>query len=69
VDKNKKFFIWVSILVFSVLSMSVLSLTKLGTIGDGDPTLTPLRIINTNIILLSAAVWYIINYLRKNNKQ
>ena len=68
-DKNKKFFIWVSILVFSVLSMSVLSLTKLGTIGDGDPTLTPLRIINTNIILLSAAVWYIINYLRKNNKQ
>lgn len=57
----------VNILIFFILLVSALSLTKLGAIADGDPILTPLRIINTNIILLSVAVWYVINYLRKKD--
>ena len=66
-DKNIKFSIWVSILVYAVIFWSVLSLMKLGARGDGDPILTPLRMINTDIIALSVAVLYIINHLGKKD--
>ena len=65
--KNKKFSVWISILIYSVMLLSGLSLMKLGARGDGDPIYTPLRIINTNIIFLSVAVLYIINNLDKKD--
>ena len=47
---------------------SLLGLTKLGSIGDGDPLLSPLRIINRNIASVSFAVFLIIVYLLRKDK-
>ena len=65
---SKKVLVIISMLVLSVLSWSVVSLTKLGVSGDGDPILSPLRIINRNVEGLSLAVLGIIIYLWKKDK-
>ena len=42
---------------------SIASLSKLGITGDGDPILSPLRILNRDIIFLAVSVLLVIIYL------
>ncbi|MEK7479290.1 MAG: hypothetical protein AAB634_02025 [Patescibacteria group bacterium] len=42
---------------------SILSLGNLGDIEDGDPILTPLRIINRDVMGLTIAIFLIVIYL------
>ncbi|HLA25787.1 MAG TPA: hypothetical protein VJ028_01345 [Patescibacteria group bacterium] len=63
----KKFSVSI-ILILIVIFFSIASLLKLGGIGDGDPIMTPLRLLNRNDILLGTAILLIIAYLWKKDK-
>lgn len=63
--KNNTSFVILSVATLSVLVMSLLSLTKLGNLGDGNPLLSPLRIINRDTAILSIVVFSLIIYLWK----
>ena len=56
------------ILILIVIFFSIASLSKLGGIGDGDPIMTPLRLLNRNDIFLGTAILLIIAYLWKKDK-
>ncbi len=62
-NSSKKSFLLIVIIVSFVFLMSVMSLFKLGGVGDGDSINTPLRIVNRNIVLLSFAVFSLTIYL------
>jgi len=63
----KKFSVSI-ILILIVIFFSIASLLKLGGIGDGDPIMTPLRLLNRNDIFLGTAILLIIAYLWKKDK-
>lgn len=65
---NKFLLIWTSLGTGAVLFFSLLSFIKLGTVGDGDPILTPLRILNTNVVILAFVVLSLIFYLFRKDK-
>ncbi|OHA72857.1 MAG: hypothetical protein A3A27_01375 [Candidatus Wildermuthbacteria bacterium RIFCSPLOWO2_01_FULL_47_18] len=62
-QNNKNLLLTAGIAVVVVFAFSILSLTKLGGIGDGDPILSPLRILNRNMLLIAFAVFLIIIYV------
>ena len=63
----KKFSVSI-ILILIVIFFSIASLLKLGGIGDGDPIMTPLRLLNRNDIFLGTAILLIIAYLWKKDR-
>jgi len=63
----KKFSVSI-ILILIVIFFSIASLLKLSGIGDGDPIMTPLRLLNRNDIFLGTAILLIIAYLWKKDK-
>ena len=63
----KKFSVSI-ILILIVIFFSIASLLKLGGIGDGDPIMTPLRLLNRNDIFLGTAILLIIAYLWEKDK-
>ena len=66
--KNKNLLTLAAVALLSSFIWSLLSLFKLGGIGDGDAIYTPLRIINRNVILLSLGFLFIIIYLWRKDK-
>lgn len=64
----KKFLIVPAIAVLTAIFMSYTSLSKLGGVGDGDPIMTPLRLLNRDDIILGFAILSIIVYLWKKDK-
>ena len=65
---NKNLLLGAGILVVGAFVFSIYSLTKLGNIGDGDPILTPLRLLNRHVSSVAFAVFLIIIYIWRKDK-
>lgn len=66
---GKKILGTAAFLVISSFFWSILSLTKLGDIGDGNPILTPLRMINRNVGALAIAIFLVVVYLWRRDSE